>query len=131
VNNLFSNPAFVPPLDQGRFLSDFVRAMRRPSCAVVFLWTLLRLGSLEARPEPSVALIARDDPEPAQLEFFEKKVRPILANHCYNCHSADTKPAGGLRVDDRVGLVTGVGQANFLSQGTSSISSTQSTGSGG
>ncbi len=44
---------------------------------------------------------------PAQVEFFEKKIRPILASHCYNCHSADTKPAGGLRVDDRNGLLTG------------------------
>lgn len=42
-----------------------------------------------------------------QVEFFEKKVRPVLVNHCYNCHSADTKPAGGLRVDDRNGLLTG------------------------
>lgn len=42
-----------------------------------------------------------------KLEFFEKKVRPILVSHCYSCHSADTKPAGGLRVDDRRGLLTG------------------------
>jgi cytochrome c553 len=49
---------------------------------------------------------------PAQADdgpvaFFEKKVRPILVEHCYTCHSADTKPAGGLRVDDRNGLLTG------------------------
>ncbi|MDB5306147.1 MAG: Planctomycete cytochrome [Gemmataceae bacterium] len=46
-------------------------------------------------------------PDPAKLEFFEKKIRPVLANHCSHCHSADTKPAGGLRVDDRNGLLTG------------------------
>jgi len=40
-------------------------------------------------------------------EFFEKKVRPILVDHCYACHSAETKPAGGLRVDDRNGLLVG------------------------
>src|SRR6187455_1088418 len=45
--------------------------------------------------------------EAEKLEFFEKKVRPILVNNCYNCHSADTKPAGGLRVDDRAGLFSG------------------------
>lgn len=33
-------------------------------------------------------------PEPDKLEFFEAKVRPTLVNHCYGCHSADTKPAG-------------------------------------
>jgi hypothetical protein len=46
-------------------------------------------------------------PDPAKLEFFEKKVRPILANHCTACHDATTKPAGGLRVDDLNGLLVG------------------------
>lgn len=41
------------------------------------------------------------------VEFFEKKIRPILAENCYNCHSADTKAAGDLRVDDLNGLLTG------------------------
>ncbi|MFZ4610985.1 MAG: DUF1549 domain-containing protein, partial [Gemmataceae bacterium] len=43
----------------------------------------------------------------SKLEYFEKHVRPILVNHCHACHSAETKPAGGLRVDDRNGLVVG------------------------
>ncbi len=47
------------------------------------------------------------DNDSAKLEFFEKTIRPILADHCYGCHSAETKPAGGLRVDDRNGLLTG------------------------
>ena len=50
------------------------------------------------------ALAEGDDPG---VEFFEKRVRPILSSHCYQCHSADTKPAGGLRVDDRNGLLLG------------------------
>lgn len=45
--------------------------------------------------------------ESAKLEFFEKKVRPILVGNCYNCHSADNKAAGGLRVDDINGLYHG------------------------
>lgn len=47
------------------------------------------------------------EPEAAPLEFFEKKVRPLLVANCYSCHSADTKPSGGLRVDDRNGLLQG------------------------
>ena len=47
------------------------------------------------------------DPTPQQLEFFEKTIRPILVNNCYTCHSADTKPAGNLRVDDRAGIFRG------------------------
>ncbi|MFT4113153.1 c-type cytochrome domain-containing protein, partial [Silvibacterium sp.] len=43
----------------------------------------------------------------AQLAFFEKKVRPILVNRCYNCHSAAFKEAGGLRVDVGISIFTG------------------------
>jgi hypothetical protein len=47
----------------------------------------------------------RDDA--AAVAFFEKKVRPLLADNCYNCHSASTKASGELRVDDRNGLLQG------------------------
>lgn len=44
---------------------------------------------------------------PEQLAFFEKKVRPILVDRCYNCHSNAFKGAGGLRVDTGLGFFTG------------------------
>ncbi len=38
-------------------------------------------------------------------EFFEKKIRPVLAAKCYSCHSASLKePMAGLRLDSRAGL---------------------------
>jgi hypothetical protein len=67
-------------------------------------WSFILLGTL------SLVQLGRADTDPvtaAKVEYFEKKVRPILVNHCYSCHAADTKPAGGLRVDDRNGLLTG------------------------
>ena len=43
-----------------------------------------------------------------EVEFFEKKIRPVLAEHCYECHSATSKKLkGGLRVDSRAGLLQG------------------------
>lgn len=43
-----------------------------------------------------------------EIDFFEKKIRPVLVQHCYECHSADSKPLkGGLRVDSRPGLQRG------------------------
>src|SRR5262245_1009182 len=48
--------------------------------------------------------------EDASVEFFEKKVRPVLVENCYNCHSANTNSRGGLRVDDRNGLLVGGGR---------------------
>src|SRR5207247_5880517 len=42
------------------------------------------------------------------LEFFEKKVRPVLAEHCYKCHSAGAKKLkGGLLLDTRDGMLKG------------------------
>src|SRR5208282_1837714 len=54
-----------------------------------------------------IARAAETKTSTERIDFFEKKVRPILVSHCYTCHSADTKPAGGLRVDGRRGLLTG------------------------
>ncbi len=56
-------------------------------------------------------------PDPAKLEFFEKKVRPLLVDNCYNCHSADNKAAGGLRVDDHRGLLQGGGRGKAIALG--------------
>lgn len=43
----------------------------------------------------------------AQLEFFEKKIRPLLSSKCYSCHSAKEKIKGGLRLDVKRGLLKG------------------------
>ncbi len=41
-----------------------------------------------------------------QLEFFEKSVRPILVERCYECHSAK-EVSGGLRLDSQLGVAAG------------------------
>src|SRR5579871_6572491 len=41
------------------------------------------------------------------LDFFEKKVRPLLADRCFECHSPDKKVKGGLRLDTRDGWAKG------------------------
>lgn len=41
-------------------------------------------------------------------EFFEKKIRPVLAEKCFQCHSSKLKaPLGGLRIDTAEGLRKG------------------------
>jgi len=48
------------------------------------------------------------DTRAADAEFFEKKVRPVLIEHCYSCHSADAKKLkAGLRLDGRAHLLKG------------------------
>ena len=39
----------------------------------------------------SSTLVFANDPTPEQLDFFENKIRPVLAQHCYNCHSTQSK----------------------------------------
>ena len=52
--------------------------------------------------------VAPPAPTPQQLEFFEKQVRPLLAEHCYECHSVGAKKLqAGLLLDSREALITG------------------------
>ena len=42
------------------------------------------------------------------LEFFEAKIRPVLVEHCYQCHSASSKTVqGGLRLDSAATVRSG------------------------
>jgi len=52
--------------------------------------------------------LAGADPVPtaAQLEFFEKEVRPILIENCYECHGPK-KQKSGLRLDSRAFILKG------------------------
>jgi hypothetical protein len=44
----------------------------------------------------------------SQIDFFENKVRPVLANHCYKCHSQTAeKVKGGLLLDTRDAVLAG------------------------
>jgi cytochrome c553 len=48
------------------------------------------------------------EPTPQQIEFFEKKIRPVLTQKCAMCHSAKLEaPMGGLQVDSREALLRG------------------------
>ena len=48
------------------------------------------------------------DLTPAQQDFFENKIRPVLADNCYKCHSTTAERIkGGLLVDSREGLLKG------------------------
>ncbi|MGH7135966.1 MAG: DUF1553 domain-containing protein [Pirellulales bacterium] len=46
--------------------------------------------------------------DPDEIAFFEKRVRPVLVEHCYQCHSAQAiEVQGELLVDSRSGLRRG------------------------
>ena len=55
----------------------------------------------------AVGMLNAAEPEPRQVEFFEKRVRPVLAERCYECHSAEKKQKGGLALDTREATMKG------------------------
>ncbi len=60
---------------------------------------LVLLASLPAAAAP---------PADTGADFFETKIRPVLAEHCYKCHSGQGKsPKGGLRLDSVAALRKG------------------------
>ena len=52
-----------------------------------------------------------------QIEFFEKRIRPLLAERCYECHSADRKQKGNLLLDSREGTLKGGDTAPAVAPG--------------
>jgi len=42
-----------------------------------------------------------------QIEFFEKRIRPVLAESCYKCHAQDTHQRGKLTLDTRGAMLSG------------------------
>jgi hypothetical protein len=52
-----------------------------------------------------------DEPEQPALEFFESKIRPVLVQECYSCHSQEAEKKGKLRgallLDSREGARKG------------------------
>ena len=66
--------------------------------AGVWIATSMALSAM-----PTVSEISAED-----LAFFEAKVRPVLEDNCYKCHSRDAdKIKGGLLLDSREGLMHG------------------------
>src|SRR5215210_532773 len=54
------------------------------------------------------ALAADSKISPSDLQFFENKIRPILVDNCYKCHSQGAeKIKGGLLLDTRDGALKG------------------------
>jgi hypothetical protein len=64
---------------------------------------ILAAASLAAAPaEPATPA------EPGAIEHFERRIRPLLHRHCYECHSGEAKVVqGGLRLDRRDLLLAG------------------------
>ena len=72
--------------------------------ALVFLTFVKQVTAQESKHEGS----AQPDFSAAEIEFFEYKVRPLLVEHCLQCHGDDEKKIrGGLRLTSRAEILSG------------------------
>ena len=81
----------------------------RMACAgLLTLFVAPASGFCQALPGAVSVMPAGATPDPARVQFFEQKIRSVLVEQCYQCHSAGAKkPRGGLRLDNRAGLLQG------------------------
>jgi len=77
----------------------------RVACAFLVACSLNGLGAADA-PAPT----------PEQLEFFEQQVRPLLAQHCQECHGAKKQEAA-LRLDSHAGFLKGSDSGPVMTAG--------------
>ncbi|MCI0685345.1 MAG: PSD1 and planctomycete cytochrome C domain-containing protein [Gemmataceae bacterium] len=75
-----------------------MRCFRLAACGLIG-WCLATASSRAADPQ------AARSPAAAS-EFFEKSIRPLLANHCFECHGPQ-KQRAGLRLDSRDNMLAG------------------------
>lgn len=67
------------------------------------LVVVLLMGSFVVNAKP-----LKDEVQ--HMDFFESKIRPVLINHCYECHSANAAngtPRSGLRLDSLKAVLKG------------------------
>ena len=62
-----------------------------------------------------------NDPRSDKFDFFETKIRPLLSNNCFACHSQKAKTKGklkaGLYLDSYKGLINGGDSGSIISPG--------------
>lgn len=71
-------------------------------------WIALLVTPLITTAQSLEPIVETAQPTAVDIEFFEAKIRPVLVEHCYSCHAADSKIIrGGLLVDSRDALQEG------------------------
>jgi hypothetical protein len=83
---------------------------------------LARIALFLATTLPAAAQAADDE----GIQFFEQRIRPVLAQHCYSCHSVQARDSkklqGALFLDSAAGVAAGGESGAALVKGKSSES---------
>ena len=91
----------IPPTPAWQTQRTVTFPPRHGSVPVAFL-AAAKLCFLSALAFPGHAAFGGDE-----FAHFENKIRPVLVERCYECHSAEQKVKGGLALDTKDGLLKG------------------------
>ncbi len=88
---------------------DAVRVV--PFVVVSLVGACASMASLESNAAPP--------PSASGTAFFESRIRPVLIEHCYECHNSAETSEGGFAVDHRQGLRDGGDGGKWIQPGNS------------
>ncbi len=80
--------------------------LSRRTALIRFSPCSLLLGSLALVPFLAFGAPVALGQEPRGIEFFERRLAPLLANHCLECHNPSDRK-GGLDLTSATGASTG------------------------
>ena len=93
-------PKYRPPARPGISSAIGCRWHFRPGAA-------RSVPALAGEPHAAANRAAKgSEARPCQVEFFETKIRPVLAEHCYKCHAGERHKAN-LRLESLQGMLAG------------------------
>ena len=86
-------------------------------------WILSALFVTSLTTSPARAAEPFEPAAPSEdgIRFFETKIRPLLATHCYSCHGEDEQESG-LRLDSWQGLIAGGDSGESIRPGSADSS---------
>ncbi len=74
-----------------------MRLIVRTACSLLSIAAFFGVSSATLASQPTAE----------QVEFFENEIRPLLSQHCYECHGDEKQPQSGLRLISRNAVLTG------------------------
>ncbi len=96
---------------------------RLTTLMVVLIGCVTSIGAGEPQASPlrtdgAATSVDRQQALASEYEYFERKIRPLLSEHCYECHSEQSKTLhGGLRLDSAEGMAAGGDSGTLLVAG--------------
>ena len=79
-----------------------------PFTRIHFVMALLALAAFPLCAQDMMSSTGATSLTHEETEFFEKKIRPALVKHCYQCHAEEgDKIKGGLLLDSRETTLSG------------------------